>query len=174
MALPLTASHRGKGAPDRALIQILRRTRSSRLGSRDAPLSSFWQVIGWWEARRPVFNLVVAAAGVLSSAAMLVTAVVTERFAGIPIGLPDPPIIAILGVVLFAVCANVCYTGGWVAELLVRRVWADEAEPFATLMFTLGIWFAVVLTLLPGILIGASGLVAVVARALGYDVAVSE
>jgi hypothetical protein len=31
-------------------------------------------------------------------------------------GLPDPPIFGILIVVLYAVAANVCYTGGWIGD----------------------------------------------------------
>ena len=40
---------------------------------------------------------------------------------GEAIGLPDPPIVAILGIFAFRIAANICYTGGWVAELLVNK-----------------------------------------------------
>jgi hypothetical protein len=144
------------------------------LGRRTAPLSSVWHVIGWWEARRLVFNLVVGAAGTIACSMILVTAVISEFVFGIPVGMPDPPIFAIALAILFVAGANVCYTGGWVAELLVRRVWAGEADNFATLMFTLGIWFAAVVTLIPGFFISGVALLGGVAHAFGYPVFVPE
>jgi len=56
---------------------------------------------------------------------------------------------AMLGVIAFGIMANVCYTGGWIAELLVRRTWPQESPQVATLSFTLGLVLAVLVTLLP-------------------------
>lgn len=150
------------------LVNALRWIRSSALGRRKAPAESAWQVIGWWESRRIPFNLIVGATGIVSSGAILAIALVSERLFGVPFGLPDPPIFAILGVVFFAVAANVCYTGGWMAEVIVRRTWPDQSEMFGTLTFTLGLPFAVVVTLAPAFLIG--GLAAAIGFAswLGY------
>ena len=47
-----------------------------------------------------------------------------------PIGLPDPPILAVIGVIAFGVIANVFYTGGWIVELLVAKVWHVESARF--------------------------------------------
>lgn len=149
------------------LIRILHRIRTSSLGRRHSPLRSAWQVIGWWEARRIPFNLVVGTTGIATSAAILATGFVSELTLGVPIGLPDPPIFAILGVVVFAVGANACYTGGWVGELLVRRAWPEESEQFGTLMFTLGLPFAVVVTLSPAVLIAGVAVLYAIARWLG-------
>jgi hypothetical protein len=136
------------------LSAALRWLRASPLGSRDRQAQTDWQAVWWWESRRLVFNFVVGVAGVITSVIVLAIAVISERVLGVPYGMPDPPIVAVLGVVVFAAGANVCYTGGWIAELLVRRVWPDESDRFGTLMFTLGLPFAVVITLLPAALIG--------------------
>jgi hypothetical protein len=150
------------------LIRLLRQIRSSALGRRNSALQSTWQIIGWWEARRIPFNLIVGVAGILTSVGILVTALISEHLIGEPIGMPDPPVLAVVGAVLFVLGANACYTGGWIGELIVKRAWPDQSELFGTLMFTLGLVFAVVVTLLPAVLIGATAAVAVVARALGY------
>lgn len=63
---------------------------------------------------------------------------------------PDPPLFAIIGVVLYAIVANICYTAGWLAELISREVWGNKAGSFAEISFTLGIIFSFLLTLLPG------------------------
>ena len=151
------------------LIRLLRQLRSSVLGRRNAPLQSAWQIVGWWEARRIPFNLIVGATGIVTSVGILVTALISEHFLGEPIGMPDPPVIAVVGAVLFVLGANACYTGGWIGELLVRRAWPDQSEQFGTLMFTLGLGFAVVVTLLPAVLIGGMAFLFGLARAMGYS-----
>ena len=100
---------------------------------------------------------------------MLLTALIAEELLGQPIGMPDPPVLAVVAAVVFVLGANACYTGGWIGELVVRRAWPDQSELFGTLMFTLGLVFAVVVTLAPAVLFGALAVVAVVARALGYS-----
>ena len=150
------------------MIRLLRKLRSSALGRRSAPLSSIWQIIGWWEARRVPFNLIVGATGVVTSAVMLLTAVISEYLTGEPIGMPDPPVIVVVAAVLFVVGANVCYTGGWIGELLVRRAWPDESTTFGTLTFTLGLVFAVVVTLTPAVLTSGVAVLFWLARWLGY------
>lgn len=133
------------------IIHALQRLRESKLVRRDCPLATMWQVIGWWEARRLIFNIVVGACGVVTCLTVLLIAVVGDSLFGIPLGLPDPPIFALIAVILYGIMANVCYTGGWVVELLVRKAWPQESESFATLAFALGLVFATFLTILPGI-----------------------
>lgn len=118
------------------------------------------QIILWWEARRLFFNIVVGIAGLITIFTLLFSAMIAEKLVNEPIGWPDPPIFAIIGVVLYAIGANICYTGGWLAELISREVWGDKAKSFAEISFTLGIIFSFLLTLLPG----ALSLFAVLAR----------
>jgi hypothetical protein len=116
---------------------------------REDQLSSL-QVILWWEARRLFFNLAVGTAGLITIFTILFSATMAEKFVHEPFSWPDPPLFAIIGVVLYAILANACYTGGWLAELISREVWGDRAGSFAEISFTLGIIFSVLLTLLPG------------------------
>lgn len=72
-------------------------------------------------------------------------------------GLPDPPFFAVIGAILYGLFANICFTAGWIVELVVRKVWPQEADRFATLSLSLGVIFSVLLTLAPAILVGAGG-----------------
>jgi hypothetical protein len=153
------------------LFQALRWISSSPIGRRDSPLKTAWAVIGWWEARRIPFNLLVGATGVVAISAILAVAWMSERTLGIPIGWPDPPFFAVLGVIAFGLAANVCYTGGWVAELIVRKTWPNQAEHIGPISFALGLFFAVLVTLLPVVLIGGAAVLLGAAQWLGFSVA---
>ena len=106
-------------------------------------------VVGWWEGRRVAYNLIVGAVGVVSSGVMLTVAFTCESRGGAPIGLPDPPLFAVFAVLLYGILANVCYTGGWITELLVARFWGVDTSRFGPIAFSLGTAFSVLVTLVP-------------------------
>jgi len=64
----------------------------------------------------------------------------------------------LIAIFIYGIMANICYTGGWVAELVGRKFWPREADKVATLSFTIGLAFSVLLTLTPGILIGGAAI----------------
>ena len=106
-----------------------------------APRSA-WSILGWWESRRPVYNAVLAVAGVLSLAAQSLFGLFPPRASpGVPLGL--------VGIVAYAVLANLCYSGGAAAELYIRRRWGDGYAVVGPAMFRYGFAFSVGLTLLP-------------------------
>jgi hypothetical protein len=72
----------------------------------------------------------------------------SDKF-GEPLSLPDLPISAVLAVIAYGVGANVCYTGGWISEALVRKVWQERTGAFGQITFTLGLVFSVLITLAP-------------------------
>jgi hypothetical protein len=130
----------------------IRKTQHLWLFARKEEDTSLLAVIKWWELRRIPYNLIVGLFGVFTCViTVLVAAIASEKF-GEPLGLPDPPIIAVFAVIFFAVMANVCYTGGWVAELLVRAIWKERAGDFAQISFRLGLLFSAVVTLAPAVL----------------------
>ena len=106
-------------------------------------------VVLWWEARRVPYNVIVGMVGLMSSAVLVTVAFVCESRGGAPIGLPDPPILALLGVLLYGIVANVCYTGGWITELLVAKLWAVDTGRFGPIAFILGTALSVLVTLAP-------------------------
>jgi hypothetical protein len=98
----------------------------------------------WWESRRLAYNRAVGTAGLVTLAGFLV--LTPDR--------PGPSWHELLGVVLvYGVLANICYTGGWLVELLARRVWGREAPYMGPLLFREGLIFSVGLTLFPLLLL---------------------
>lgn len=112
-------------------------------GTQTAP-----QVVAWWELRRVPYNVIVGIVGVVAAVIMIITAVTCEQRGGDPIGLPDPPILAIFGVLVYGLMANICYTGGWVVELVVRKLRPTAHRSFGPLAFGAGLAFSVLITLL--------------------------
>jgi hypothetical protein len=109
-------------------------------------LENNWQIVQWWERRRLHFNAVLAVVGTITVMLMLACTVVANA-------LPDPPIFMPLGIIAYAVMANVCYTGGWIAELLVRTwMLPDDSCSFGLRTFRRGMKFSICLTLFPALL----------------------
>ena len=114
---------------------------------------SLWEIVCWWELRRIPYNLVVGGVGVVTCGVILAAAAIASELFNEPLGLPDPPILAVFGVLAYGIAANVCYTGGWVAEWIVRRIWRDRAGAFGEITFVLGGVFSILLTLVPAALV---------------------
>jgi hypothetical protein len=142
-------------------IAILARLRLFR---RARPAHTDWDVIAWWESRRIPYNLIVGATGIASCAIVLLTAFVTENQIGDAIGLSGSPLFEILAVIIYGIMANICFTGGWILELLSRRIWKDRAEAFGEIAFTWGTLGSIVLTLIPAAVIAAVGIYKIAAR----------
>jgi hypothetical protein len=134
--------------------------KTSVLFTRAKPAAGAGEVIAWWEARRPIYNLLVGSAGLFSCAVVAIDAIARSYLYHEPVGGPEPPIFVVIWIVIYAVGANFCYTGGWLAELVMRRILAAESDGLAILGFKCGLAFAVLLTLFPGIVFGVFGLIA--------------
>ena len=96
-------------------------------------------VIGWWERRRPVFNAVVGATG-------LVTLFVLGLAAG-PFIFTEPRLW--LGVTAYGIAANVCYSLGAPLELLLERWLGRRTYALGPALFRYGLVYSVGLTLFP-------------------------
>jgi len=151
----------------RGIVAAIRRLGNLPLFRRDVSITSTRAVIGWWETRRIPYNLIVGSAGILTYIAIAIVGMGSYIFFNSDFGLPDPPLFAIFGVILYGILANVCFTGGWVAELIVQRIWPEEANRFATTSFSLGLILSVLLTLTPAILVGVAGIFKLVSHFLG-------
>ncbi len=134
-------------------LEYIRRFLSHRFFARAEEPVGPWQVIAWWEARRLPYNMLVGFAGLMTGFVCITSGLVAERLVGVPIGLPDPPLFALVAVAAYGIMANVCYTGGWIAEVIVNKVWAQKGRDFGPIAFTLGVFFSVGVTLLPGLVV---------------------
>src|SRR5882757_4499720 len=108
-----------------------------------------WDAIIWWEKRRIPFNLIVLVAGLASG---LVIELIGSQLVD-PGEDVEEPLGMLFGVIGYAMAANICYSLGWITELLWS--WGDTSctETLRPKVFRIGVMFAIVLTLLPGILV---------------------
>jgi hypothetical protein len=77
--------------------------------------------------------LIVGSAGILTCIVLGVVAFGDYLLLDREFGLPDPPIVALVGVALYASCANVCLSVGWLVELIVRKIWVSRSRPIRNL-----------------------------------------
>jgi hypothetical protein len=96
-------------------------------------------VIGWWERRRPLYNVVIGATG-------LVTLSVFTLALG-PAMMLQPA--TLLGVTAYGIAANLCYSLGAPIELLLQRWLGRETYGLGPALFRYGLVYSVGLTLFP-------------------------
>lgn len=119
---------------------------------RDTLLDSDADIIWWWESRRLFFNLVVGCTGLITCVLLIVCAFASESLVGETIGMPDGPLLGVLGIFFYGILANVSYTGGWICELLMRATMTPErATAFGQKAFRIGVQFSIFLTLCPAV-----------------------
>lgn len=102
---------------------------------------SEWSVIRWWESRRLLYNACVGGAGLVSLAAV---GLALELSPG-----PGAGPLPLGGILVYGVLANLCYSLGAPADLLLRRLLGDRAAAVGPVLFRYGFVFSLGLTLLP-------------------------
>lgn len=100
-------------------------------------------VIDWWESRRGIYNVAVGATGVVTLGIMNVMLALP------PSSQPLPAALNVIGPLAFGVAANFCYSGGWAAELMLRRWLGEDSVPLGAALFRYGFAFSIGLTLFP-------------------------
>jgi hypothetical protein len=107
----------------------------------DASFLTRTEIWWWWEARQFRFNLYVGAVGLLTWVLVLVAGSAAVK----PGTDFEEPIAMLLGPFLYGIAANVCYSFGWIVDVLLFR-----GTPRIKLYKT-GVVFSLALTALPGI-----------------------
>jgi hypothetical protein len=97
-------------------------------------------LLAWWERRRPTYNLIVGGSGLITLLALHTLSVLPPH---VRFGVPWPVII------LYGVCANICYSMGFAIEALLERLWGQDVAPVGPTLFRHGLVFSVGLTLFP-------------------------
>ncbi len=82
------------------------RLRSSTLCGRDVTATSAREALGWWESRRIPFNLMVGSAGILSCIIVGIAGLGSEILFGSEFGLPDPPLFALIRILIYGIMAS--------------------------------------------------------------------
>lgn len=97
-------------------------------------------IIGWWEKRRLPYNLIVGATGLVPLAVgVLFTTLVASL----------QPVDMFRAAIWWGVIANLCYTLGPVAEIVLHKLFGRRLLPAGPLLFRAGVTVAVGVTLLP-------------------------
>lgn len=102
----------------------------------DVPRTN-WEIVRWWERRRPAYNAAVGGAGLAT------LGVLTLLFG------PPPLLPLLLMVGAYAAAANLCYTLGPALDVLARRWGGERWAPIGPALLRHGFTFAIGLTLLP-------------------------
>ena len=103
------------------------------------------RVVGWWESRRPMYNLIVGATGLGTLAYIaLLQLLLGDGWNGTPL---------LLGAVVYGVVANLCYTLGSAVELAVEKWMKRPVYGLGPALFRHGLVFSVGLTLLPAAIV---------------------
>lgn len=108
-------------------------------------------IVGWWERRRPAYNLMVGGAGLFSVGVLHLLAQLPPGAYGFPDGRVFwwLPVAAVFGVM-----ANVCYMLGPALEVLIHGLWGRRVLPVGPALYRMGLTFSVGLALLPTLLAG--------------------
>jgi hypothetical protein len=97
-------------------------------------------LLRWWESRRLFYNKVVGMTGLVTLAGVIVMHPDRANF------FAPGMVVAVLA---YGVCANICYSLGWLAEMLASRIWGRQAPDMGPLLFREGLVLSVGLTLFP-------------------------
>jgi hypothetical protein len=100
----------------------------------------WYEIIFWWEFRRIPYNLIVGFVGVFCLAVVFAL--------GDSLGLEYEAWKAAFCALATGIAANVCYTGGWVGETIVRRIWKEGGQEFGPIALRLGLIFSVAVPIL--------------------------
>lgn len=95
-----------------------------------------WAVARWWESRRPLYNLVVGSAGLVTLGTVAYL-------------LPGPPAMFVMFGLIYGTLANLCFSLGTLADLGMRWLLGDRGFVAGPVLFRYGTAFSVGLTLLP-------------------------
>lgn len=103
------------------------------------------QIIWWWELRRLLYNGLLLVVGVAAIVGMewLMNKVIPAGEDAVE------PMVLILGILLYGIMANLCYTLGWIFELRGRQTAPELARQRGVKMFRTGLLFSCLLTTLP-------------------------
>lgn len=99
------------------------------------------EIFDWWESRRLAFNLWIGAVGVFSWFSVLIAGSAAVK-PGVDF---EEPLAMIIGPFVYAIMANICYTGGSIFDIVFYK---RSTRPT---LLRLGFWFSVALTASPGI-----------------------
>jgi hypothetical protein len=111
------------------------------------------RVVQWWESRRLTYNAIVGGTGLVTL--VYVNALELLMGNGWLIAPWSGPrgTAQMMGILVYALAANLCFTMGWVVENLAERWLKRPVYGLGPALFRHGLVFSIGLTLLPGVIV---------------------
>jgi hypothetical protein len=75
------------------------------------------EIVRWWEARRPRYNVLVGSVGIVTWLLVLCVGSLAVK-PGVDF---EEPIMMIIGPIIYGACANLCFTLGWIVDTSLYR-----------------------------------------------------
>ena len=101
-------------------------------------------IVAWWEIRRVPYNLIVGVVGAISLFLFFVFISLTHELK------PGEDAVEPMSLIAAPIIANICYTGGWIIELLLGTV-RRKGPSVGLVLLKLGVVFSVVIVLVPSV-----------------------
>lgn len=107
---------------------------------------SWWEVIVWWESRRILYNVLV---GVMGGASLILMLFFASRPGMLP---PGEDVVEPMALIIAPILANICYTAGWVVELILRCILRERARQLGFWLLCLGFAFSLIVVTAPTVI----------------------
>lgn len=106
---------------------------------------SWLGIVAWWEIRRVPYNLIVGAIGIISLFLFFVFISLSHELK------PGEDAIEPMALFMAPIAVNICFTSGWIVELLLNAVRSKGSSPVGPILLKLGVVFSVVIALVPSV-----------------------
>ena len=106
------------------------------------------KVLLWWELRRVIYNVFLVLSGILS---LFILSLIIQDLGSFF----SPPLFLFIGIIAFVVVANICYTAGWIFQLITIKSNNKFINKIKPKLFVIGLLFSFVIVLMPCIIAGS-------------------
>jgi hypothetical protein len=103
-------------------------------------------IIAWWEIRRVPYNLIVGVVGIVSLLLFFLFIDLAHELK------PGEDAIEPIAIVAAPFVINICYTIGWIVELLLSAIRRKASSPIGPVLLKLGVGFSLIIVLLPSVI----------------------
>ena len=111
---------------------------------------TIFRIIVWWELRRIPYNIFIGITGFIGLALFYYFADVSGAIK------PGEDLIEPLLLLISPILVNLAYTGGWVGEIVLLRMWGEKATNIAPLLLKLGVTISLFVVLFPAMVWGVA------------------
>ena len=103
------------------------------------------EIVVWWEKRRIPYNLIVGVIGFIS---LLFFYLFIDLAHGVK---PGEDAVEPMALILAPIAINICYTGGWLVELILSFFKRNDSRPIGPILLKAGVIFSIVMVLIPSV-----------------------